>query len=137
MKLFSTIWFVGVATLVCFPLAALAQGKPAARTQQKVRTVTITGSDAMKYDVTTIAAHPGESLRIVLKNVGSMPRIAMAHNVVILRPNTDAAAFITAGVAARETEYIAPSAKAAVLAATALAGAGVLANAEMRPRPNV
>ena len=78
----------------------------------------------MKYNVTTIEAHPGESLRIVLKNVGSMPKIAMAHNVVVLRPETDVAAFITAGIAAHETEFIASSTKATVLAATALAGAG-------------
>jgi azurin len=53
-----------------------------------------------------------------------MPRIAMAHNVVVLKPGTDGAAFTTAGMTARETEFIAPSTKTAVLAATALAGAG-------------
>jgi azurin len=124
MKLSSTIWLSCAAILVCLPITSLTQGKPASGIQNKVRTVNLTGSDAMKFNVTTIQAHPGESLRIVFKNVGSMPRIAMAHNVVVLRPGTDGAAFTTAGIAARETEFIAPSAKAAVLAATALAGAG-------------
>ena len=124
MKLPSTFWLLCAATLVCFPITALAQGKPGTKSQDKARVVNITGNDAMKYNVTTIAAHPGESLRIVLKNVGSMPKIAMAHNVVILKPGTDGAAFVTAGIASRETEFIAPSAKADILAATALAGAG-------------
>jgi azurin len=124
MKRSSTIWLLCAAILVCLPTTALTQSKPAAGTQKKVRTVNLTGSDAMKYDVTTIQAHPGETLRIVLKNVGSMPKIAMAHNVVVLKPGTDGAAFTTAGIAARDTEFIAPSAKASVLAATALAGAG-------------
>ena len=43
----------------------------------------------MKYDTSTISAKPGETLHIVLKNAGTMPKIAMAHNVVILKPGTD------------------------------------------------
>lgn len=124
MKLTSTIWALSAAILVSLPIAAQTQARTAVNGQKKVRTVNLTGSDAMKYNLTTIEAHSGESLRIVLKNVGSMPRIAMAHNVVVLRPGTDGAAFTTAGMTARETEFIAPSAKTAVLAATALAGAG-------------
>jgi azurin len=124
MKLTSTIWVLSAAIFVSLPIAAQTQGRAAVNAQKKVRTINLTGSDAMKYNLTTIQAHPGESLRIVLKNVGSMPRIAMAHNVVVLKPGTDGAAFTTAGMTARETEFIAPSTKTAVLAATALAGAG-------------
>jgi azurin len=103
---------------------ALAFAQAAAAAAKGARTVNITGSDTMKYDVTTIAAKPGETLHIVLKNVGSMPKIAMAHNVVILKPGTDASAFTSAGMTARETDFIAPAMKASVLAATTLAGAG-------------
>ena len=39
----------------------------------------------MKYDVTEITAKPGEKLRVVLKAAGSMPKIAMAHNFVLLK----------------------------------------------------
>jgi azurin len=124
MKLSSTICPLVAAICLCLPIAAWTQGKPAAGTQKKVRTVNLTGSDSMKYDVTTIQARVGETLHIVLKNVGSMPKIAMAHNVVVLKPGTDGAAFTNAGMASRDTEFIAPSVKAAVLAATALAGAG-------------
>ena len=124
MKLTSPIWVLAAAIVVGLPSAAQTQGRPAVNAQKKVRTVNLTGSDAMKYNLTTIEARPGESLRIVLKNVGSTPKIAMAHNVVVLKPGTDGATFATAGMTARETEFIAPSTKTAVLAATALAGPG-------------
>jgi azurin len=114
---------------ICLALASILLAGPAMVSAQegaaaKGRTVNITGNDTMKYDVTTIDAKPGETLHIVLKNVGSMPKVAMAHNVVILKPGTDASAFTSAGMTSRETDFIAPAQKANVLAATTLAGAG-------------
>jgi azurin len=119
MMLSSTICLL--ASLVLVPAAPPSQAGAAAKAG---RTVNLTGNDTMKYDVTTIQAKPGETLHIVLKNVGSMPKIAMAHNVVILKPGTDAAAFTSAGMTNRDTEFIAPAQKANVLASTQLAGAG-------------
>jgi azurin len=116
----SSICLALAAILLAGPAIVSAQGAAAA----KGRTVTLTGNDTMKYDVTTITAKPGETLHIVLKNAGSMPKIAMAHNVVVLKPGTDGAAFTSAGMTSRETDFIAPAQKASVLAATTLAGAG-------------
>ncbi len=124
MKLSSMICLLFTSFCLCLPAIASGQTKAAASAAKGARTVHLTGSDAMKYDVTTIQAKPGETLHIVLKNVGSMPKVAMAHNVVVLKPGTDAAAFTNAGLTARDTEYIAPSVRAQVLAATPLAGAG-------------
>jgi azurin len=104
-------------TVLPSPLAAQA---PAAAP----RTIEIIGGDDMKYDKTTIQAKPGEQIRIRLTAKGSMPKIAMSHNVVVLQLKTDAAAFVTAGMAARATDYIAPANKAQVIAATKLAGNG-------------
>jgi azurin len=124
-------------SLVFAPALLAAQGgaapKPAAPAGQKpaapaapggARTVDIVAGDDMKYDKTTITAKPGEQLRIRLIAKGAMPKIAMAHNVVVLKLGTDAAAFVNAGVAARPTDFIAPAQKAAVIAATPLAGNG-------------
>lgn len=88
------------------------------------RTVDITTGDNMKYDVTEIAAKPGESIHVVLKNTGAMPKMVSAHNFVLLKSGTDAAEFSKAGFNARETDFIPPAMKDAVLAKTALAGAG-------------
>ena len=104
--------------------------KPAAGTQkptagtQKPRLVEIIGTDDMKYSVTNIAAKPGEVLRIRLISKGAMPKIAMAHNFVLLKKDASQIKFITASAMARETDFIAPDLKDQVIASTALAGAG-------------
>jgi azurin len=98
------------------PVRLAAQAKP--------RVVEIIGTDDMKYNVATIAAKPGEQITIRLTAKGTMPKVAMSHNVVVLALKTDAAAVVNAGMTARATDYIAPADKGKVLAATKLAGNG-------------
>jgi azurin len=88
------------------------------------RTVDIVGGDDMKYSLTTIRARPGESLRIRLVSRGTVPKVAMAHNVVILKPGTDVVKFVNEGAAFRDSDFIAPALKDAVIAKTAFAGPG-------------
>jgi azurin len=88
------------------------------------RTIEITGGDDMKYSLTKIAAKRGETIRIVLKSVGTMPKVAMAHNVVVLTPDADQVKFSQAGMMARATDFIPPDLKGQVVAATKLAGPG-------------
>jgi len=57
----------------------------------------------MKYSLTTIRARPGESLRIRLVSRGTVPKVAMAHNVVILKSGTDVVKFVNEGAAFRRT----------------------------------
>ncbi len=96
----------------------------AGKAGDQVRTVEIFGTDDMKYSVTSITAKPGEQLRIRLISKGTLPKIAMAHNVVVLKPKTDVAKFIDAGAAFRATDFIAPATKESVLAQTRFAGPG-------------
>jgi azurin len=113
----------------------------ASTSAKAARTVTITGSDQMKYDVTTIQAKPGEELHIVLKAVGSMPKLAMAHNFVLLKAGVnpqDVGNAVTADmVNARATDYIPASMKDKILAHTGLVGNGetgdVTFKAPMKP----
>lgn len=88
------------------------------------RTVEIVGGDDMKYSVTTITARAGEPLRIRLVSKGTLPRVAMAHNVVVLKPATDVAKFITDGAPFRVNDFIPPTMKDAVIAKTPFAGPG-------------
>lgn len=88
------------------------------------RTIEIVGTDDMKFTVTNIEAKPGEQLRIRLIVKGSMPKIAMAHNWVLLQKGASQVKFVQAGASHRATDFIAPETKDQVLAATALAGAG-------------
>ncbi len=98
--------------------------KPASPAAKGVRTIEIVGTDDMKFSVTNIAAKPGEQLRVRLVTKGTMPKIAMAHNFILLRKDASAIKFVGASALARETDYIAPEMKDQVIAATALAGAG-------------
>ncbi len=101
---------------------AAPQAKPAAGSA--VRTVEITGGDDMKYSLTSIPAKPGETIKIKLVSKGTLPKIAMAHNFVLLKLGAKQLDFVNAAAMARATDFIPPDMKDQVLAATALAGPG-------------
>ena len=107
-----------------------APTKPAATTTKpatggaKPRTIELVGTEKMQYDKAEIAAKPGETIRIVLKSVGTMPKAIMAHNFVLLKDGVDAVEFNKSAFNARETGFIPPDKKGDVIAATDLAGGG-------------
>jgi len=129
MKLHRLIVFA-LATTPLLYVSTLAQTqKPATPPKAPTvkgafRTVDIVGTDQMKYDVTTITAKPNEQLRVRLISKGTMPKIAMAHNFVLLQLGTSLVKFITAGAQSRQTDFIPDEMKGQVIAKTALAGAG-------------
>jgi len=47
----------------------------------------------MQFDIKNFQAKPGESIRLTLKNIGSIPKIAMGHNWVLLKKGADAISF--------------------------------------------
>jgi azurin len=102
----------------------LALGTAVGVQAQAPRVVAITGTDAMKFSVTEIAAKPGEKITVKLTGQGAIPKVAMAHNFVLLAAKADAAAFATAAASARATDFIPAALKAQVLASTKLAGMG-------------
>jgi len=112
-----------VSALVA-PIAAAGQDKPAAAAASGARTVEITAGDDMKYSVTNIPAKPGETLKIRLVSKGTLPKVAMSHNVVVLKPTTKQIDFVNAGAMARATDFIPQEMKDQVLAATTMAGPG-------------
>ena len=115
-----------------FTQAAPATQKPAAdkaapaagAAAKGVRTVEIIGTEDMKFSVATINAKPGEQLRVRLTVKGSMPKIAMAHNFVLLNKTAKVVDFATAAMNARTTDFIPADKKADIIAHTGLAGAG-------------
>jgi azurin len=101
----------------------LTLGAAAGVQAQAPRVVAITATDAMKYSLTAITAKPGEKITVKLTGQGAIPKVAMAHNFVLLAPKTDAAAFALAAASARATDFV-PADKKQVLASTKLAGGG-------------
>ena len=53
-----------------------------------------------------------------------VPKIAMAHNVVVLAKGTNLDAFVNASAMARSTNFIAPAFAKSVIADTGMGGAG-------------
>jgi azurin len=112
--------------------AALVLGLPSTAWSQaaakppagKARTIEMQGTDSLKFVPATIQAKPGETIRLVLKTISTMPKMAMAHNFVLLTLEADVNAFVNESMRSRATDYIAPKRKGEVLAATGLAGGG-------------
>jgi azurin len=104
--------------------AAAPAAAPAAATAPAAapRVIEITANDTMKFNVTAIDAKVGETLKIVLTNIGVVPKEAMGHNLVVLKPGTDAGAFAGAAMMARDTDYIPAQLKDQVIAHTAVLG---------------
>ncbi|HVU36324.1 MAG TPA: plastocyanin/azurin family copper-binding protein [Opitutaceae bacterium] len=63
----------------------------------------------MKFSVTAIEAKPGEELHVTLTNNGTLPKQAMAHNWVLLKPGSDVMAFSMAAAGAGDNNYIPPA----------------------------
>ena len=91
---------------------------------QAPRVVAITANDQMKFSVTQIVAKPGESIRVRLTTTGVIPKEVMAHNFVLLRPETKIDDFIMAAAMARDAAYIPATFAKQILAKTGLAGPG-------------
>ena len=102
-------------------LLTLALGGSAAA---QTRTVELVATDNMRFSTASIEARPGESLRIVVQTTGAMPKIAMAHNFVLLQPGTDPASFANEGAMHRGADFVAPGLAGRVIAKTPMAGAG-------------
>lgn len=102
------------------PSAPSAPAKPAAPAGPRV--VEIEAGDNMKFNVTAIEAKPGEEIKVVLKNIGAIPKEAMGHNWVLLKAGTDGTVFANAALAAKATDYIPDSMKDQVIVATKLIG---------------
>ncbi len=120
MFLASLAWVVLLTMPAPVSTPEVVQDKPASAG----RLVEITGGDDMKYSVTSISAKPGETLRIRLVSKGTLPKIAMAHNVVVLKAGAKQIDFVNAASQARATDFIPPDMKDQVLGATTLAGPG-------------
>ena len=85
-------------------------------------TVVIEGNDTMKFDKEAFTVEAGKKVKLVFKNVGNLPKLAMGHNVVILKKGINVVEFATAALAASATEYIPEAKKDDIFAHTKMLG---------------
>jgi azurin len=115
------------------------------RTTDDVRTINVIGIDQMQFVVEEnadgitlgeafgadslrklvgITAEPGEEIRIRLTTRSQMNANAMAHNWLLLTMDTDAQAFSTAALRAKDNDYVPANMTDQILAQTGLVGGG-------------
>jgi azurin len=110
--LFSALWLVLPAALA-----------PAARAAD-VATITWELDDQLKFPVASFEVKSGQTVKLTIKKGGTMPKGAMAHNVVILKPGVNLENFAIQAMTAAATDYIPPGSQAQIVAHTKMVGAG-------------
>ena len=88
--------------------------------------ILITGNDTMQFDLKAFEVKAGEKVSLTLKNTGKLPKIAMGHNLVLLKKGVSAIAFgqKAMGTGANATNPLPDSVKEDVIASTKLLGPG-------------
>lgn len=95
---------------------------PAAPAAPAPAVIEITANDSMKFNQTRFEVAAGQEVKITFTNMGTMPKVAMGHNFIVLKKGTDLKAFTDAAVMAAATDYV-PAAKAdQIIAHTKLLG---------------
>ena len=88
--------------------------------------VTISGNDTMQFAIKSFNASAGSDFKLPFKNTGKLPKIAMGHNLVILKKGISAIKFGQKVMAAggNATNALPESVMDDVLVATKLLGPG-------------
>jgi azurin len=113
---------IGLVFTLLFHAAIFAKAEKKAEAQE----VTISGNDTMQFDVKNFEVTAGEKVKIVFKNSGKLPKIAMGHNLVLLKKGVSAIAFgqKALGAGANAVNPLPDSIKEDVIASTKLLGPG-------------
>jgi azurin len=102
--------------------AAPTAAAPAAAAAPAVATVELTANDSMKFNLTTFEVKAGQEVKLTLTNLGTMPKVAMGHNLVILKKGSDSKAYSDAAIMAVATDYVPAALADQVIAHTKLLG---------------
>ena len=119
----------GVIALAAWAAAAGVDQHPATSTPAvPARTVMLIVTDPvgdkMEYNRKQIVAKPGERLRLQLLSMGKLPKVAMAHNWLLLKLGTDPKKFADAAAGAKATDFIPRNLAHQIIAEAGLVGPG-------------
>lgn len=93
-------------------------------TRAETKKVAIEANDKMKFSVTGFSVETGQPVEVTLKNVGTMPKVSMGHNWVLLKDDAAPGKFVEAGFDDAANDYIDPGVADQIIAATRLLGPG-------------
>lgn len=100
--------------------AATAAGSSASASA--VATLEFTANDSMKFNMLRVEVRAGQQVKVILTNIGSMPKAAMGHNWVLLAKGADGKAYADAAVGAAATDYIPAALNSSMIAHTKMLG---------------
>lgn len=96
--------------------------------------ITIKGDDKMTFNKSVLKVPAGSTVRLTLIHTGTLPAVAMGHDVVILKPNTDVAAFAMKALKFPDNNYV-PKNSSKVIAHTKIIGGGESTTIEFKAPP--
>lgn len=94
------------------------------QTSSTSNTVEVVANDQMKFSASEFNVKAGEEITLTLKNVGTMAKEAMGHNILVLKPGTNVEEFAQAAMASKATDYIPASFESSIVAHSKLLGPG-------------
>jgi len=127
MKNITNSLCAAAALLAFTPLTSFSQEAEAVQKKEEAkadREIVVTCNDTMQFDTKEIAVKVGETVKITLKNVGTAPKVAMGHNLVILKAGVNLMTIAPKAGTAAASEYIPQDAdsKANIIVHTKLLG---------------
>ena len=126
-KLNSTLF---AAALMLSPATTSAQSDTADNEKKEAKKadqeVVVEANDQMQFNKKVFEIKAGDTIKLTLKHVGKLPKIAMGHNLVILQKGTNLAGWASKAMTAAATNYIPvdEASKKAVIAKTKVLGGG-------------
>lgn len=128
MKQFTTTLFAAALTLAPATLFAAPDDATTAKKEEKKadQEVTIEANDQMQFNKKAFELKAGETVKLTLKHVGKLPKVAMGHNIVILKKGTNLAGWASKAMTAAATDYIPAdeASKEAIVAHSKVLGGG-------------
>ena len=126
-KLNSTLF---AAALMLSPATTSAQSDTADNEKKGAKKadqeVVVEANDQMQFNKKAFEIKAGDTIKLTLKHVGKLPKIAMGHNLVILQKGTNLAGWASKAMTAAATNYVPTdeASKKAVIAKTKVLGGG-------------
>lgn len=109
-----------------FSILSIVASASFAAAQEDAVKLELTGNDQMQYDKKELTAVTGQKVTLHFKHIGKLPKAAMGHNVVILKPGTELPAFAMKCAPAAATDYLAQDEESQklIVAHTKMVGGG-------------
>jgi azurin len=114
------------AALMLSPATISAQPDTTDTEKKADQEVVVEANDQMQFNKKAFEIKAGDTIKLTLKHVGKLPKIAMGHNLVILQKGTNLAGWASKAMTAAATNYIPvdEASKKAVIAKTKVLGGG-------------